>query len=362
MTGFKFLSAGFVLLQLTGCGLFLSSGDPETDVQRQALLQAVKNPLVYEFQKNLEPVTDCNFPDPETGISPLMYAVMGNEEDQIKALLQKGADPDFVDRQGNSALFYALDLYTETPMQMLLDAGSDINFKGFQGKTPLMEAARLGELDKVKELCQRGADLQIQDDFSRNVLFFAAMARRNPVEILRYLMEEKQLKSNMDNKGDSPLSFAIRHGNTDAALYLIEQIPDLKQNKDAEHFCLQHLKLAIEKNDLPVFRALLAKGPSLDPVPSLTNRFMRVLNINGIYKLAARNHLIKDGKMPLFWAAENDNLVMIQELLNAGAIPTCTDNAGNQPISYAKMRETIKLLEQAEKDYIRKTREQLKKR
>ena len=361
MTGLKSISAGFILLQLAGCGLFSPVQNEETLFRQNTLLQAVKNPMIHEFQPALEKVENCNFSDPETGISPLMYAVMANEEKQIKALLQKGAKPDFTDKQGNSALFYAVGSYSDVPMDILLDAGADINFKGVQGKTPLMEAARLGEIAQVKKLLQRGANINMQDHSGRNVLFFAAMAKWNAAELLRFLLTEKNMKDYLDKNDQSPLSVAIQYGNTEAALYLIEQIPDLKQDASVELFCLQNMKLAIEKNNLPVFRALLAKGPSLNPTPTWVNRVMRQLNINGVYKFSARNNLIKDGKMPLFWAAENENLIMIQELLNAGAIPVSVDNAGNRPISYAKMRQTINLLTQAEKEYRQKAKEQLKK-
>ena len=126
MTGLKSISAGFILLQLAGCGLFSPVQNEETLFRQNTLLQAVKNPMIHEFQPALEKVENCNFSDPETGISPLMYAVMANEEKQIKALLQKGAKPDFTDKQGNSALFYAVGSYSDVPMDILLDAGADL--------------------------------------------------------------------------------------------------------------------------------------------------------------------------------------------------------------------------------------------
>ncbi len=309
------------------------------------LLQAVKNPMLYEFQPALEAVRDPNFRDPETGKSPLMYAVTANEEDQIYALLQAGADPDFQDTEGNTALHYAAGLYTSKPLEILLDAGASVNVRSKTGKTPAMEAARMGEQRALELLSAKGADIKAADDQGRTLLHFAAMAGHNSLGTVRFLIEEKGLDDSSDEEGESVLSTAIRFNNTETALYLIGRIPELSAaNPELEVFCLQNMKTAIDENNLPVFRALLDKGPELNPEHTALYRFMRVINIDGLYKFSARNGVIQDGKTPLFWAAEKDNVPMIRELLRAGADPTRTDNAGNTPASYARLRESGKLL------------------
>ena len=109
------------------------------------------------------------------------------------------------------------------------------------------------------------------------------------------------------------------------------------------------MKHAIYANDMKIVKALVEHDL---PLNSSVNRIYRGLdraNIEGFHELLARNSVIEDGKKPLFWAAETNNLPIVEYLLEHGADPNEIDHAGNRPIAYARRREAVDYLQTAMK-------------
>lgn len=357
--------AAFAAVLTLFAAVACSSSHPKTlsDGQRELMAQ------VYSPEEDLTPLynalscTDPDFVDPETGRTPLMTAVAMSDVPRVSALLASNADPEMKDANGVRAIHYAAGEPDPALLRTLIVAGADINAKGRNGKTPVMEAARLGMLQNVKILVDAGAKLDARDDMDRNVVMFGAMAKRSSPEIVKHLLENGAPDFTFTSKGDTPLFLAIDHGNTDTALYLLDHIEQFAGNQgihagpveieytifnrynEATAIGLAAMRHAIYADDRKIVEALVERGLPLNSSVNRVYKVMKRANIEGFHELLARNGVIEDGKKPLFWAAETNNVPIMQYLVEHGADPYEIDHAGNRPIAYARTRDAIRYLQ-----------------
>ena len=306
-----------------------------------------------------------------TGVLPLrpfaLTAIALSDAPRVSALLASKADPDARDANGIPAIHYAAGEPDPAILRTLILAGADIDAKGRTGKTPIMEAARLGMLQNVKILVDAGADLNAHDDQDRNTLMFAAMAKQSSLDIVKLLLAHSVPDLSFDDKGETPLFLAIDYGNTDTALYLIDNVERFEGNQmlsagpveieytvfnrynEATAIGLAAMRHAIYANDMKIVQALVERDLPLNSSVNRIYRGLKRINIEGFHDLLARNGVIEDGKKPLFWAAETNNLPIMKYLVEHGADPNEIDHAGNRPIAYARRREAIDYLDKVMK-------------
>lgn len=60
------------------------------------------------------------------GVTPLMFAVSANDEEQVARYIEDGHDVNAVDSEGDPALMYSVSNQYETVTRRLLDAGADV--------------------------------------------------------------------------------------------------------------------------------------------------------------------------------------------------------------------------------------------
>jgi ankyrin repeat protein len=126
-----------------------------------------------------------NSVDGASGATPLTWACMRNVKPQIAAwLIQRGADIEFRDGEGETPLTTACD-YGNVPVAlMLIQKGADITATNRIGHPPLVPACgQNGQLDIVKALVQRGADIR---GYHGSLAYESAM-NYGHLEIARYL-------------------------------------------------------------------------------------------------------------------------------------------------------------------------------
>lgn len=97
---------------------------------------------------------------------------MMETEYSLRVLLDNGADPNLLDKKGNSPLMIAAKRPNSYVFNYLIRAGAKINLRGANGRTALMEAAsagenlgcKIGKTNNVKILLKNGADKTLKDD------------------------------------------------------------------------------------------------------------------------------------------------------------------------------------------------------
>lgn len=156
-----------------------------------ALMAAAQAGDTARIQALLEAGADANWVD-ANGMTPLMAAARDGHLAAVQALLAAGADVNARDARDFTALFYAvhnpeLDRGFPEVVQALVDAGADVNARIFYGITPLMLAAGGGEGAVCEVLLAAGADVNATNDGGRTAL---AMAReRHWVDVINLLHE-----------------------------------------------------------------------------------------------------------------------------------------------------------------------------
>lgn len=81
---------------------------------------------------HLQEPESLDIPDPETGLRPLMTALLWGKPKHFRELLRRGADPDLTDRSGNTALIMAAQLNQPGLVLELLEAGANPRARNMQ--------------------------------------------------------------------------------------------------------------------------------------------------------------------------------------------------------------------------------------
>jgi ankyrin repeat protein len=121
------------------------------------------------------------------GCTALMYASMEGHTEDVKLLIEAGADVNLQDKDGYTALMCASEIrYTES-VGLLLEAGADVNVQDSSGYTALMVASEYGCIGVAKLLLEAGADVNVRDNYGYTAL---ELAKRNGVwDIVKLLRE-----------------------------------------------------------------------------------------------------------------------------------------------------------------------------
>lgn len=130
-----------------------------------------------------------------TAATPLMLAAMNDNVDELKSLLDKGADVNEKNKYGFVALDYAAGAippyFQDTeghinPVNALLEHGAHPDDAGEHGISPLMSAASNGDKDMSEALLEHGANINYVSMYGWTALSEAVMWQKE--EITSFLL------------------------------------------------------------------------------------------------------------------------------------------------------------------------------
>ena len=75
-------------------------------------------------------------PRPEVAVPPLMLAIITNQIDQIRMLIEGGEDLEWRNENGGTHLFFAVAMGNSEIVQLLLEYGAEVNAVNDDGQTP----------------------------------------------------------------------------------------------------------------------------------------------------------------------------------------------------------------------------------
>ena len=200
----------------------LQQQDPKTreelDERLISILDQRETPSVETVKLLLTKGADVNARTDDG--TALMMAVRWGHAEIVKLLLDAGAQADARHRLGYSALMMSasrsipemnpprgqpLPPPAAEIMSLLLAKGADVNFLGRDGETALMAA---NSAEKVKLLVARGAQVNTRDKESRTALMFAV--DRGDVEVVEALLQAGADASVVNEKGATALMYALQ--------------------------------------------------------------------------------------------------------------------------------------------------------
>ena len=214
----------------------------------------------------------------EDGTSPLHISAMKGYRDIIKYLIENGADVNVQDKDGWAPLHYAAFWDSVDIIKLLIENGVDPFIKNKDGKIPLdycknqevrqlledymkkyhsiqekikrnessifdndlLDSAYYNNLIEVKKCVYSGKfDINVQDDKGYTPLMYAISDHN--LQMVEFLVEHGADINLCNNKGQSPLKIAYLYNSEDIAEYLLEKgaidknVEDRKQTKNNEN-------------------------------------------------------------------------------------------------------------------------------
>lgn len=324
--------------------------------------------------------------------SPVADAAMEGDAVGVQTLLQSGADVNEPQPDGMTALHWAADRNDEGVARLLLDAGADVAARTRIGEyTPLLVASRRGNAEVIRVLLAGGADVDLRTTTAgTSALHFAAAA--GSVRALELLIEAgAEVNARERSHGHTPLMFAAAANQAGAIRTLLDNGADpglqnevvsmeeiskedaLLQEERNERVAAEQARRAREaalargetvvEEEVEVEVELEADAPETvadsAPQPPREEGVIQPLTYAGLIgeyggftalHLAARDGNVEavdalleggaeldqksagDGSTPLLVATINGHWDLAMELLDRGADPNLTSDAGATPL------------------------------
>jgi ankyrin repeat protein len=323
--------------------------------------------------------------DVEDTLTLLHLAILNNQDDVVRFLIEMGADINICSSSSYTTLHFAARADNVDIITLLLDKGMSVNVTGKFDKTPLHSAALRGSIRATEVLCRRGAAIdKIDRSYCTPLIYAAAYGE---MEVVRFLVENgADVNVSRGNVG-SALCRATKRGQLDLMRYLLDNGADVNGNTD--YWIRKPLCIAITHQNLQTVKLLIGRGADVNfstrqhdshwPSPLhfpaeygyvgimdcliKAGADVNVQDSDGDTLLfcavqadetEAAIHLIeKDadvnlcqcglkGRSPLHEAADNGNLKIMDCLIKAGADMNVLDSDGDTPLFCAVARHKTK--------------------
>jgi ankyrin repeat protein len=145
-------------------------------------------------------------------------AIKRDDAQAIRALLQRGFDPNTLDPKGVGGLYLALREPSLKAAAVLIDwPKTNVEIRTLQDESPLMMAALKGHLEIARKLIARGADV---NKTGWTPLHYAATGGH--LEIMELLLEQHAYIDAESPNGSTPLMMAAHYGTAAAVKLLLE--------------------------------------------------------------------------------------------------------------------------------------------
>jgi hypothetical protein len=179
------------------------------------LVLAVVQENTDAVRELLDAGADVNVIDKAYDSTPLQEAVALGNEEITELLLQRRADVRVKNARGQSAILYLNDKSTGEIVRRLVDAGADINERDEDGNTPLIITAVLGKRELLRAVIDAGAGLNDQNKAGQSALMLAA--REGQTENVRLLLKAGANVMLADIDGWTALRYALENSHHDVA-------------------------------------------------------------------------------------------------------------------------------------------------
>ncbi|KAK4247358.1 ankyrin repeat-containing domain protein [Corynascus novoguineensis] len=284
------------------------------------LIQAVVGNDLDEVKKLLEAGHDVNVKDEYYEQTAISWAAELDHLEVAKALYNKGADIRLADIHGQSPVHWAA-MKSERVLSIFLEceredkslsasaaedgparhvkrsAKVDFDSTDEDGRTPLMAAARDGRYGSVHALLKVGADPQVYDKNCKTPLYLAAW--NGHIDVMRELVKTGANPYELSDPPREDVTAFVLAATADDAGW--KAYLDTKSNFTAEEHPVLGLHHAARHGFPKIVERMVSAGSGVD----------------------ARDDM---GRTPLIWASINGHVSVVQLLLSIGANAKLSDN------------------------------------
>ena len=162
-----------------------------------------KTATLEDVKKELKNGANVNAASDEDTTVLMQAALLNQNPEVIKILIDEGADVNAKSKSGSTALMYAA-AFNPNPevIKTLIDEGADVNAKSKSGGTALMSAAIFNQNPEViKILINAGTDVNAKSKSGSTALMFAASSQKNP-DAVKALLKAGADANVIDNDGN----------------------------------------------------------------------------------------------------------------------------------------------------------------
>ncbi|MCY4122379.1 MAG: ankyrin repeat domain-containing protein [Acidobacteria bacterium] len=249
-TAIRGLSAACLLTLLAmGSAAPPVHGAAPNGIDAPAIVDAARAQDSVAVRSLVDAGADVNTAQPD-GATALHWAAYRNDHETAALLIDAGADVNAANELGATPVWLAADNGSADMVARLLDAGADPDIALRNGETPVMTASRTGNADAVRLLAGHGADVDAREH-SRGqtaLMWAVAQGHHEIVDVLlahgadmsaRSRIRPRMMHADATNGsqydqgvvwsrgGYTPLLFAARHGDVEAAHRLVDAGADI---------------------------------------------------------------------------------------------------------------------------------------
>ena len=318
----------------------------------------------------------------DDGLTPLILAARYRNENVVRLLLEKGANPGAKDsKHGGTTLHWLCAPLpeagevpiSETLVDLLLRIRPPLDVPDDEGRTPLMTACKAGEQLLATKLIHHGANVRAVNVYGRTPLYYAAYhGRAQMIPLL--IVNGAELEARSIPLDNTPLHVAAM-GQSDSP-NTVKQLLLAGADKEAISKSSQStpLLLAIIHHNKACVASLLKSGANIEATNAGGLRPLHIAAQHGQLEIveALLDHgadvealINQSGQRPLHVATEKGQLEIVKAFLDQGANPTRRTFGGllvgdkplgikmSDDVSYAQRNAITLLLKEAEKAWKR---------
>jgi hypothetical protein len=185
----------------------------------EELLQAAVSGNIDEVRRMIEAGADVNA-RAEQGVTALMLAAYGGYTRVARLLIEAGADLDLLANNGCTALMWAALSGRSEVARVLIDAGANVDVSQNDGVTALMLAALEGHSEVIRLLIEAGADPNATNKQGKTALMIAEAEGHSQVSELLWDCITVASQSKF-----LPFTIDDEHADKIATLFLVDELP-----------------------------------------------------------------------------------------------------------------------------------------
>ena len=220
----------------------------------------------------------------------------------VRALLDKGADPNYSDHDGDTPILLATRNKCFEVARLLINHNAEVNVQNDLGHTPLHMAAWTCHLKMTQLMLDWGTKWSVADCYGQTALMIAA--KRGDSEVVKLMVDHGCDVHQQNHENETALHYAAKRGHSSCARVLLEAGADINAES---MFGYTPIMAALSAGFSSCVLTLMEEGAAIDKA---------IRPGNSLLNLCLRS------------SGENTMLVL-QRLLEAGLDPNCADSEGN---------------------------------